>query len=51
MCGYGYVDITSAYYDSTLISIDIIDNINELKFYESQNLIWSVKYNDIPSGY
>ena len=25
MCGYGYVDITSAYYDSTLISIDIID--------------------------
>ena len=27
------------------------DNVNELKYYESQNLIWKVKYEDIPSVY
>ena len=32
-------------------NLNIIDNINELKFYELQNLIWKVKYDDIPSGY
>ncbi len=31
--------------------LNIIDNINELKFYELQNLIWKVKYEDIPNGY
>ena len=31
--------------------LNIIDNINELRYYESQNLIWKVKYDDIPSGY
>ena len=29
--------------------MNIIDNINELKYYEESNLIWKVKYNDIPS--
>ena len=27
---------------------NILDNIRELKYYEEQNLIWRVKYNDIP---
>ena len=31
--------------------LNIIDNVNELKYYESQNLIWKVKYEDIPSVY
>ena len=31
--------------------LNIIDNVNELKYYESQNLIWKVKYDEIPSGY
>ena len=28
--------------------LNITDNISELKYYESMNLIWKVKYNDIP---
>ena len=31
--------------------LNIIDNINEIKFYEKENLIWKVRYEDIPSGY
>ena len=30
--------------------MNIIDNINELNYYEEQNLMWRVKYNDIPSS-
>ena len=29
--------------------LNILDNIRELKYYEEQNLMWRVKYNDIPS--
>jgi len=29
--------------------LNIIENIHELKFYESQNLIWKVKFEDIPN--
>ena len=28
--------------------LNIIDNLNELKYYEEANLMWKVKYNDIP---
>ena len=31
--------------------LNIIDNVNELKFYEKQNLIWHIKFEDIPSVY
>ena len=30
--------------------LNILDNIRELKYYEEQNLMWRVKYNDIPSS-
>ena len=29
--------------------LHITENVNELKYYEKMNLIWKVKYNDIPS--
>lgn len=28
--------------------LNILDNIQELKFYEQSNLMWKVKYNEIP---
>ncbi len=32
-------------------NLNIVDNINELKFYEKENLIWRVKYEDIPNRF
>ena len=32
-------------------NLNIIDNITELNYYRFYNLIWSVKYDDMPSGY
>ena len=31
--------------------LNIVDNVNELKYYEKQNLIWPIKFEDIPSVY
>ena len=30
-------------------SLNIFENVNELKYYERINLIWKVKYDDIPN--
>ena len=35
--------------DSIKKKLNIIDNLNELKYYETQNLIWKVKFEDIPN--
>ena len=37
--------------DSVKKHLNLIDNINELKYYEAQNLIWKVRFEDIPNGF
>lgn len=29
--------------------LNLIDNVTELHYYETKNLIWKVKYDEIPS--